>query len=141
MRVTQTKHQFLNGFSKQQITLKDIQHKHSLQFNPSDIISSSPFTSTLFDNEETIFISEILSVINESIQISIDTINEIKEEEEDATCKVFRIMNKKPIISKCSKYNRRIIPNNKRDFYSENYIQLTQNSTKGDTCSLENSKK
>ena len=140
MRLTQTKRKFFTGFPKQQITLKEMQHKHSLQFNPSDIISSSPFTSTLFDNEETIFISEILSVINESIQISIDNISDIKEEE-DATCKVFKIMNKKPIVSKCRKYNGRIIPNNKRNFYSENYIQLTQNSTKGDTCSLESSKK
>ena len=141
MRLTQTKRKFLTGFPKQQITLKEMQHKQSLQFNPSDVISSSPLTSTLFDNEETIFISEILSVINESIQISINNISEIKEEEEDATCKVFKIMDKKPIISRCRKYNGRIIPNNKRNFYSENYIQLTQNSTKGDTCSLESSRK
>ena len=55
--------------------------------------------------------------------------------------KIFTIMDRKPINSKSIKLNRRIIPNSKRDFYSENYNQITQNSTKGDTDSLENSKK
>ena len=125
----------LNGFPQEQSTLKEIQLKKSLHFISSDIISSSPLTSQYQDKEEYFFLTEILSIINESIQITIE------EPEEDAINKIFTIMDRKPVNSKCLKLNRRIIPNSKRDFYSENYTQITQNSTKGDTASLENSKK
>ena len=136
MRRTQTTKQcLLNGFVQEQSTLKEIQLKKSLHFISSDIISSSPLTSHHYDKEEYFFLTEILSIINESIQITIE------EPEEEAINKIFTIMDRKPINSKSIKLNRRIIPNSKRDFYSENYNQITQNSTKGDTDSLENSKK
>lgn len=136
MRRTQTTKQcLLNGFAQEQSTLKEIQLNKSLHFISSDIISSSPLTFHHYDKEEYFFLTEILSIINESIQITIE------EPEEEAINKIFTIMDRKPINSKSIKLNRRIIPNSKRDFYSENYNQITQNSTKGDTDSLENSKK
>ena len=116
-----SKQYLLKGFPQEQMTLKELQLINSPQFISSDIISSSPLTSQFPDIEENSFLIEILSIINESIQITIE------EPEEDAINKICSIMNRKSTNSKYIKLNRRVIPNSKRDFYSENYNQITQN--------------
>ena len=120
-RTRMSKQYLLKGFPQEQMTLKELQLINSPQFISSDIISSSPLTSQFPDIEENSFLIEILSIINESIQITIE------EPEEDAINKICSIMNRKPTNSKYIKLNRRVIPNSKRDFYSENYNQITQN--------------